>query len=137
MSHPIERAFSWPDRLDPARSATRPAGVCRSAAGAFSLSAGLGLSVSFMARAAGANLGRGLLEGMQAHDRIAWLTIGQDHRSRPRSQPGGTTPPASRGNLQDGPLHTLDQILEHFSERPDRQLAAARTRTYEIGRPAA
>jgi hypothetical protein len=47
--------------------------------------------VSFMARAAGANLGRGLLEVMQAHDRIAWLTIEQDHRSRPRSQPDGTT----------------------------------------------
>jgi len=31
----------------------------------------------------------------------------------------GQRSPASRGNLQDGPLHTLDQILEHFSERPD------------------
>jgi hypothetical protein len=105
----------------------------------FSLSTGLGLSVSFRARAAssavippgcragstrcrapdpgaaaclivkdleGANLGRGLLEVMLAHDRIARLTIEQDHRSRPEVSQVGQRPPASRRNLQRGILCT-------------------------------
>ena len=69
----------------------------------------------------GANLGRGLLEVMQAHDRIASLTIEQDHRSRPpKSARWDNARRLAEAIAKDGPLHTLDQILEDLSERPDR-----------------
>ena len=45
--------------------------------------------VVIMVNLEGSDVGSGLLEVVQAHDRIAWLTVEQDHRSRPRSQPGG------------------------------------------------